>query len=237
MLWMKKDQILFIHNPKCAGTAVHNAVLLSYPNAKKYWGRFYSSDLDRIIDLTHLTIQEAHQITGITSRCSSFGFVRNPFNRFVSAYWHLKVHNTSLDSMSMEELAFDILDEERIRYDWKFIHFIPQYRMFFINNTQAVSNIWKVESISSSWNEVCEVYRLSTKLEYENVRINCPTVDLSDRLKARLTFLYARDFKLFNYDPAPADDAMTYNTGQFYQEYASMWPERRSVDISDYYKR
>ena len=237
MLWAKQHRILFIHNPKCAGTAVYNAMLSSYPNAKKYCGRFYSSDLDRIIDLSHLTIHEAYQIIGIKPPVKSFGFIRNPYNRFVSAYWHIKGYNRSFEYLSIEDLAFDMLNEENIRYDWKFIHFIPQYRMFFYKDKQVVLKLWKIESLSTTWSDICIEYGIKSKLEYENVRINCPNIVLSDRLKSRINFLYARDFNLLGYEPWQIDNYNSNNINHLYVDYVSMWPEWRNNNISDYYKR
>jgi hypothetical protein len=237
MIWITNKHILFIHNPKCAGTAMHRLLLKNYPTSEIYWGRFYSSKLDEIIDLTHLSINNISNILNISHPFKSFGFVRHPQDRFVSAYWHLKVNNKSLDSLSMEDLAFDLLDEERIRFDWKFIHFSPQYRFFFEKSQLKVNYLWKIEAIQSIWPDICNFLDIKDDLKPDNVRVNCPILPISDRLNSRIALLYARDFELLKYNPIEIMNNDEFNSPCLYPNYTNLWPERRHIEITDRYKR
>ena len=216
---------------------MNRLLLENYPSSEIYWGRFYSSKLDEVIDLTHLSINNINDIVNILEPFKSFGFVLHPQDRFISGYWHLKANNKSLENLSMEDLAFDLLDEERIRFDWKFIHFSPQYRFFFKRNKLQVDHIWKIESLPTIWPDICHFLGITNNLKPDNVRINCPVLPISDRLQSRIFLLYARDFKLLKYDYMEMKGNFEIEEACFYPNYTNLWPERRNINLDDCYKR
>jgi hypothetical protein len=236
MLWIPQRRILFIHNPKCAGTAIHNAIYSQYPNCKTYWGRFYSRRLDRVLDLTHLTIQDAASLFGLRSPLRSFGFVRNPYTRFLSSYHHFKRHNPHYENLTIEALALDLLDEERIREDWKFVHFAPQYRFFFIDNQQQVDYLWRVEDLPAVWRQVQEAFGFKRQLDAENTNMAIASDGMPVAVCHRINQLYARDFQLFRYDVAHSGH-IPNQLSPIYPQFVALWPEHRSLDASDLYRR
>ncbi|MBV8978583.1 MAG: sulfotransferase family 2 domain-containing protein [Alphaproteobacteria bacterium] len=231
MIWIESRRLLFVHNPKCAGTSVHKALMTQFPDAKALWGRRYESGRDAIRDLAHMTVAEARAELGLTEAFRSFGFVRDPYARFVSSYRHLKHWNRDLERLTPEELAFDLLDEERIRFDWKFIHFAPQYR-FFYEGPVRTAEIYKVEDMSAAWAAASKAFGLSAGLPRENRLDGEGGTGLSHGVIARLNLLYARDFKLFDYPMVPAPDKAR-DTRDLYAKFVRLWPERRNMDISD----
>ncbi len=229
MIWIEARRLLFVHNPKCAGTAIHKALTAQFPDAKATWGRRYDAARDAIFDLAHMRLGEARAHFALTQPFRSFGFVREPYARFVSSFVHLRHWNRDYAGLTQEELAFDLLDEERIRFDWKFVHFAPQYRFFYEGGDRAVSHIWKVEDLPSAWNEVQANFSVSAPLTVEN-RLDEPAPPLSEAVVARLNLLYARDFALFGYRLRAAD-ARPQRT--LYAKFAKLWPERRGLEMTD----
>jgi hypothetical protein len=231
MIWLPAERLVFIHNPKCAGTSIH-AALERLPGAQAFWGRRYDVAQDAIIDMAHLTIAQARKRLGEGEAFRSFGFVRDPYARFVSSYLHLKRWSADHRALTLDELAFDILDEERIRFDWKFIHFALQYRFFYEGTQRTVDSIWKTEDLPGAWDEVRSEYGVDAKLVSENRGDLRDTAALSPAIEARINQLYARDFMLFGYPMRPSSAMPRPARGPF-ASFAELWPERRNLDITE----
>jgi len=229
MIWLPAQRLVFIHNPKCAGTSIH-AALKRLPGAQAFWGRHYDVAEDAIIDMAHLTIAQACKRLGKDFR--SFGFVRDPYARFVSSYLHLKRWSADHRALSMDELAFDILDEERIRFDWKFIHFAPQYRFFYEGKERTVDRVWKTEGLPGAWDEMCREFSVDAKLASQNRGDLRDTATLSPAIEARINQLYARDFKFLDY-PMRSTGAKPRPARGPYTAFVELWPERRNLDITE----
>jgi hypothetical protein len=229
MIWTPARKLLFVHNPKCAGTAIHKALTAEFPDANAAWGRRYDAARDEIVDLAHRRIGEAREAFAIEGPFTSFGFVRDPYARFLSSFVHLKHWNKDFAALRQEELAFDLLDEERIRGDWKFVHFAPQYRFFYEGTARAVTHLWKVEDLPSAWDEVRAKFSIATPLTVEN-KLDAPAPALSEAVIGRLNLLYARDFALFGYAKRPGTSR---EPRTLYRKFTSLWPERRGLDVSD----
>ncbi len=229
MIWIEARKLLFVHNPKCAGTAIHKALTAEFPSADAVWGRRYDAARDEIRDLAHRRIGEAREAFAIEGAFTSFGFVRDPYARFLSSFVHLRHWNKDYSALSQEELVFDLLDEERIRGDWKFVHFAPQYRFFYEGTTRAVSHLWKVEALPAAWDEVRAKFSIAAPLTVEN-KLDAPVPALSEAVIGRLNLLYARDFALFDY---PKRAGTLRETRTLYRKFTALWPERRGLDVSD----
>jgi sulfotransferase famil protein len=230
MIWIGARRLLFVHNPKCAGTAIHKALLSEFPDAQAAWGRRYDAARDEIEDLAHLSIAEGRAHFAIDGAFRSFGFVRDPYARFVSSYLHLKHWNRDWRDVTPDDLLFDVLDEERIRGDWKFVHFAPQYRFFYEGTMRAVTELWKAEALPGAWRQVCDAFDLRGELTTEN-RIG-GEVALGAGAVSRLNQLYARDFALFGYERRRGA-AFFRKPRALYAGFAKLWPERRDLDVSD----
>lgn len=135
-------------------------------------------------------------------------------------------------ALTIDELAFDILDEERIRFDWKFIHFAPQYRFFCEGTKRTVDRVWKTEALPGAWDEVRAEFSVDAKLVSENRGDLRDTASLTPAVEARINQLYARDFMLFDYAMRPSSAKPKPARGP-YAAFVDLWPERRNLDISE----
>jgi hypothetical protein len=232
MIWIPSERLVFIHNPKCAGTSIHKALVDRFADARAFWGRRYDARRDAIIDMAHLTIAQAREEIGGDAAFRSFGFVRDPYARFVSSYLHLKRWSAEHRALSIEELAFDILDEERIRFDWKFIHFAPQYRFFYEGTQRSVDRVWKAEDLPTAWSDLRAAFSVDAALASENRGDLRDAAVLGDAALSRVNQLYARDFALFGYAMRPSREKPKPARGPF-AVFSDLWPERRNLQMTD----
>jgi hypothetical protein len=232
LIWIAARRLLFIHNPKCAGTSMHAALARRYPDAVATWGRRYDVERDEIHDRAHMSVSAALAHLGEgAGALKSFGLVRDPYARFVSAFLHLQRRCPAFRGLSIEEVAYDVLDEERIRLDWKFIHFAPQYRFFYEGNTRLVDHLWRVEELPQKWDDLCSTLDIDVSLSSENRRDLREQVGMNAAVLGRINRLYARDFAFFGY-PKRSGTVLAEREREPYPLYADLWPERRDLDIT-----
>lgn len=211
---------------------MHAALTRRYPEAVATWGRRYDVARDEIHDRAHMTVTAALAHLGEDAGAlKSFGLVRDPYTRFISAILHLQNRAAAFRGMTVEQIAYDVLDEERIRLDWKFIHFAPQYRFFYAGNARLVDHLWRVEDLPQEWDGLRRTLDIDVTLPSENRRDLRDHVPLNAAVLGRINSLYARDFAFFGY---PMRSGMVSGERERtpYPRYADLWPERRDLDIT-----
>lgn len=137
-----------------------------------------------------------------------FGFVRNPFDRFVSTCFFLNRRNPGFTG---HEVAFmrQAIDKERFRQR---ILAMPQYRLLTDErDTLMMDYVGRYETLQQSFDEICRHIgiapsALSRRNESRHQRYAC-YYDAS--LQQAVADWYRKDFELFGYDtgkiaPGPA---------------------------------
>ncbi|MCB8881835.1 sulfotransferase family 2 domain-containing protein [Acidisoma cellulosilytica] len=133
-------KFIFFHNPKCAGTSFRDMLKPYHDDGFTFWGVFRAPYFKNHIDHTHLRLWEMQaqfpDIFACAMAYNSVIFVRNPYERFLSAVnEHMKKFQPQIDLSSMtpaqrveavETFIRQILTVARITSDWRFIHFSPQ---------------------------------------------------------------------------------------------------------------
>src|SRR6185437_5966074 len=94
-------------------------------------------------------------------------------------------------------------DEARIRSDWKFIHFAPQYRFFYEGQCCVAWRVWKMENLPAAWHQLRNDLQLDADLPELNKLSPEWFEPMSEALVGRINMLYARDFALFGYAKRP----------------------------------
>ncbi len=188
----RRDGAVFIHVPKCAGSALLDAWLgfqTGHVSAEQY------RDADP-------TFFESAYV---------FTFVRDPLARFVSAYDHISTDDLwdylpgikrQMDrhGNTVAELAERLTAEsELLAQPW----FAPQHTFLEIRGRLAVNRVFKTESFTND----LDVIRGETSIRFRTIApVNCRGdngTSTAERLGpagvANLRRIYARDYTLFGY--------------------------------------
>jgi hypothetical protein len=188
----RRDGVIFIHVPKCAGSAFLDAYLgwqTGHPTAAEY----------RAAD------------PGFFDSAYVFTFVRHPLERFVSAYRHvltddlwpvladaravLARHGGSLDEVARNLRA----DSEVLGLPW----FAPQHTFLEIRGRLAIHRAFKTESFDDDLAVLLAEKPLRLRglaaVNRRRSRDLPADADLSADAKASLRRVYARDLTLFGY--------------------------------------
>lgn len=188
----RQDKVIFVHIPKCAGSAFLDSYLgyqLGHTKASQY----YQLDADFF--------------------CKSFvfSFVRNPIDRFVSAYNFLQSNtlwsyvpgikeHLSLYGSDIEEFASNLLEtSEILNMPW----FEPQYKYLEINGKVAMNKVFKTETFSDDLKILEKETGILLRSLAEINRSSLPRKNYKELLSSsnikKLEMIYEKDFTLFGY--------------------------------------
>ena len=147
MLIDKNNKIVFIHNPKTAGTAIHKT-LLKYNSFEVNWG------IKNGIDTAHLTVTQALTLNKFDQSYFKFSCVRNPYSRAISSY--LEAQKNYKLNLSFKNYL-DCIRDKKYTLDYRFIHGRPQYDFLFSKNYLQVDYIMKFENIEEDYKKLYEI--------------------------------------------------------------------------------
>ncbi|EAK0446067.1 sulfotransferase family protein [Campylobacter lari] len=191
--FQRKYNCIFIHVPKAAGTSIEKAI---YETDKWLSGHTKAKDYNQVE----------------FQKFFSFGFVRNPHDRLVSAFFYLKKgggnkedsqwaqkHLNQYNSFEQFVLA---LNETKVKKEiFKCIHFVPQYHFLCDRNKNILVNfIGKTENISEDFQIVLSHLNLQRTLTISNPSNHQHYLSYYNKTTYKIVCkLYKYDFKLFNY--------------------------------------
>ncbi len=132
MIISHKHRFVFLHNPKCGGTSVRDA-LAQYADVDSF--RFCGYADSAVQDLSHLRVDQWTREVWDAYREGYFffGLVRDPIDRFMSAMSEFRHQHLEHDRFDLETLLPQLLTTNSILYDWRFIHFSPQWSYFALH--------------------------------------------------------------------------------------------------------
>jgi len=189
-----KYKVIFIHIPKCAGTQIQNEI---FTQNKHYKIRLHSS-----INL----IKE--QFKNEYNTYFKFTIVRNPYDRFISAFFYLK-NNGPFDKYKLhlkdKITNNDIYSFTRELYINKelqdIIHFIPMYQFICDNqNNIIVDKIVYFENMNDDINNIFKKYNITSNFIITNTSKHKHYSEiLTPELIKIINDIYDKDFEIFNY--------------------------------------
>ncbi len=188
----RSDRLIFIHVPKCAGSAFLDA----------YLG----------FQTGHVTAQDYHDADpGFFSSAYVFTFVRNPLTRFVSAYNHIHTDDlwtclpearplVARHGTTASEVAVSLQPHsELLRLPW----FAPQHTFLESRGRLAVNRVFKTESFAADLEvlmaDIAITLRPIAEVNRRRGGETLPDAGLSAEAVANLRRIYGRDFTLFGY--------------------------------------
>ena len=149
----------------------------------------------------HVSFQQIRACLPVETLSSyfKFGFVRNPFDRFVSTCFFLNRHNQIFVGNEVEFMRQAI---NKVRFRQRVLA-RPQYRLLTDEHDRLMMDyIGRYETLQESFDEICRQTGLtpsilSRKNESQHQRYEC-YYDAS--LKESVVEYYRKDFQLFGYD-------------------------------------
>lgn len=132
---------------------------------------------------------------------TTFAFVRNPFDRFVSVCAFLNRDNPEFKGRETTFMRDAIADPRFLER----VLAAPQHRMLVDRNGRlALDHVGRYESLQGSFDAICETLALPpVTLQHENASAHRGyAAYYDDALRTVVAEAYRGDFELFGYDPS-----------------------------------
>ncbi|MEN3950581.1 sulfotransferase family protein [Iodidimonas sp. SYSU 1G8] len=184
---------VFIHIPKTAGVSVRRALSIDHTPSS--------------VHATYLDYQRADP-----RKCRDyfkFAFVRDPFDRVLSAYSFLAAGGIErFDARRRERVlhgidGFEQFVHERLPRVTHELHFRPQHEFLCDGSgTVKVDFVGRVETMDHDFAAIRDRLGIDGELAVHNSSVHeASAQSYTTAMRAIVGQLYARDFSLFGYDP------------------------------------
>ena len=204
------DKGIFLHIPKCAGLSmeiycIENGVKVAPLNRSQEW-------CDNINGGTHLERDVPEGIYGLweeeldSPEYFTFAFVRNPWDRMVSAWRSQNLSQMYVRRSFKTFLNFIFSDEPSpLRSSHVLPYHDPSYRLFDPNGVQMVNYIGRFERLQEDFNLVCRTLgQPPQKLPHINKGDRGDRTTYSEfydeELKEMIGARFAKDIAYFGYE-------------------------------------
>ncbi len=164
MIISDSEKFVFIHNPKCGGMSCRNA-LMKYDTRDNFFFDWKPVNPEgKVLDMAHVTPGQMRHFFPKKFRSVQsylkFGFVRNPYSRFLSAIsQHLKLGTPYMRDAILADpetfyrvaasFALNSLRRQPVENNHKLVHFLPQSRFFKIDKRFWATHAFKLEDPKS----------------------------------------------------------------------------------------
>jgi len=136
----------------------------------------------------------------------TFTFVRNPFDRIVSAYFHIILGNQKRDISFKEFVKYNLLDDAGYPLNE---HWLPQHLHTYCDDKCFMDYIGNVETLEDDWKYVAGKIKVNDTLPHVRPKASdAPERKSSDyrvyyeddETIEIVSKIYKKDLKLFNYE-------------------------------------
>lgn len=225
MIISERKGFIFVHNPKCAGTSVRSALTPYDTTHDLFWN--FETWNGREIDRAHMPLFMFRslypQYFALLSHYLSFMFVRDPYDRAVSAFNEVRrmLVPTSGEPGSEKNYRQALnsflanMTEKSLRREMrKYRHFVRQSDMAFLGQKRLVDIVMKIEEWPDCLSQLAvfmpDVAARIAQAEKRNVTRmpNRHKSYLDEVSIGKINTIYEQDFDLFGYSritaPQPA---------------------------------
>ena len=182
--------VIFIHIPKAAGSSILN------------------TGVKWTLGHKPISFYQRHLPKG-TTMPPTFAVVRNPYDRYLSAFYFLKNGGiTTLDKEWAKQNIPDDSDHNDFAINHlhkknviRWMHFIPQTAFICSEDNEIlVDECIKLENINQDWQTISKKFNLCGTLPHYNSTQYKTSHKLSEAAKSKIKSLYSKDFLLLNYN-------------------------------------
>jgi len=204
-IYIKKEIIInHIHIPKCAGTSIENYFItkkFDYAMLDRNFNQKNQEALWNKSPPQHIPAYSFLELFKEVKFDFSFAVVRNPIDRFKSAFIFHFVKNRMPEINDINHFVDSIYQKKGIRIHWLNNHFLPM--SFFIENIPNVK-IYRLENgLNDLERDLEKLLNLKNKIVFEKENskknINPEIVSLLPESISKLSKIYALDFEKFGY--------------------------------------
>ena len=203
MIISKQHKFVFVHNPKVGGTSIRKSIEHLHDYNVEFWHQSFDDRHERIQDRAHIPYDDlTEEVKDIMHHSFTFGFVRNPLDRFYSSYAEFKRQHSDWYPATLEinEFIRLMLTPANVRYDWRFIHFCPQHYFFYSGKTRVVKYVGNHSNFNHDWEEAKTLGKfLANPLSNSRRREEALKPELNDESLATLQHLYSKDISVFGF--------------------------------------
>lgn len=193
---MKKA--IFVHIPKCAGCSLWQALRDLNLKEIEYFGHGEAK------------LEKPFPYDDSYKNYFSFSFVRNPFDRLVSAFFFLKSgghnHKNALQydkymrtpSESFEDFVLHKLNDDAIN---SVQHLKPEHFWIYKNNQQVIDYVGKTELLQEDISKICSMLNIPNfNLPHENKSYHKHYSEYyNDETREIVAKKYSKDIAYFDY--------------------------------------
>ncbi|HDX3452592.1 TPA: sulfotransferase family 2 domain-containing protein, partial [Campylobacter coli] len=192
-----KYKCIFIHVSKVAGSSIERVI---YQTDKWIVGHVKASDYIKF---------DKDKFESYFS----FGFVRNPYDRIISAYHYLKNGGGTLGDekwakeniykySSFEEFVLDLQNIKIQNKILNWMHFTPQYKYLCNNEKNILVNfIGKFENLEEDFQKILKILKRKDKLIHINKSNHTDYKNYYNNAMYKIVReIYRDDFEIFDYD-------------------------------------
>lgn len=220
MIISDSEAFVFVHNPKVGGMTFRTA-LSKFDTRDNFFFEWKTvGEAKKQLDMAHITPFQLRKFFPEVFKdirdYYKFGFVRNPYTRFLSAVsQHLKLSTPYTRSAMLGDaylfyqfansFAVNALKEEPIENDHRLVHFRRQSNFLFLDNAQWVNEFFLLEktdtiqgSRAAPWlgDAARSVKNQTSQLSetgYDLGKLSVSTVE-------KINDFYSIDFERFGYE-------------------------------------
>ncbi len=217
MILSERREFIFLHNPKCGGTSVREALMQFDTTSNFFW--MYDKWNEFTIDKAHLPLfifrNKYPQYFRLMRKYFTFMIVRDPYARTASAYDEnnaeladIKFYLPGGESLYREQLNKFIREMNRdllVGWETGFRHFVRQVDLAYLGKKSFVDLILKLEEWPGCLNklrhflpDVADLLEAAEKRNLRHARRNCMEY-LTDESIEKINELYQADFDVFGY--------------------------------------
>ena len=195
-------RLIFFHNPKVAGTSIENVIHGKRWDPYQFDRELFVGWHDPYGFTQHATYGQMLDFydESIIGNYYKFCFVRNPWERLVSAFnYSIAAGEISGDKFDeFVDSTFELVTSNSYRPGQ---HATPQTDYIFHNGRQIVDFIGRFERLSEDWKFIAGIFKFPPLPIYNQAKQRSAYQNFySDRSRQQVSEMYAEEIKIFDYN-------------------------------------